>query len=188
MLFDLGVGRLFGGHLDVDGVVARELDLGDDDAGDGERELLARLGDLGHVEVRLLDVDDVVGVDGVEGEVVDEVLCDLAICGDVAADRLLEHLARRLALAKARIVVLPQLLEVALDMLIDLFGGRLHRQDDFDILAVVLADLAHNLQCILLVQGKRASHANFRITQGRIVSVLAVNLRHNLHPWEGTPP
>ena len=73
-------------------------------------------------------------------------------------------------------------------MLVDLFGGRLHRQDDFDIFAVVLTDFADNLQCILLVQGKRASHANFRLTQGRIVSVLAVNLRYILHPWEETPP
>ena len=147
LLGDLGLGGLLGGHLDGDRIVARQLHDRGDLARHREAERLARLDRLVDVELRLVDVDHVGAVDGRHRQIVDELLGDARHGVGVAADLLLEDLARGLALAEARNVALGDVGEKLVGRRVDLLGRSDQRQDELLAVAVVLAHDVFNLHC-----------------------------------------
>ena len=146
VLLDLLLGCLVGRHLDGDGLCAGELDLGQHRTRNREAEGLVVFGEGVDVELGLCHEDDVCVVDHLEGQGVDDGLCDGAEGGLVAAEVLLDDVAGRLALAKAgNLLLLPGVLEELLDVGVDFLGSCGEGQDELPLLAVLLEHLARNV-------------------------------------------
>ena len=122
LLVDLGIGRAFGGQLDLDGLVAGDLDLGLHRDGEREGVGLAGLDEVRLVEFRLGDGVQVAIVDGERIGAVDHVVGDRRAHG-FGAQGVVDDRARGLALAEpGEVVLVGEVLVGLLDAGIDVRG------------------------------------------------------------------
>ena len=126
LLVDLGIGRAFGGQLDLDGLVAGDLDLGLHRDGEREGVGLAGLDEVRLVEFRLGDGVQVAIVDGERIGAVDHVVGDRRAHG-FGAQGVVDDRARGLALAETSHVEMVLVLFIYfVDRIVKDIGRDLH--------------------------------------------------------------
>ena len=147
LVLDLLIGGLFAGKLDLDGLVAVQLDLGLALDGEGVGVLLAVLDQAGLLsELRLADREQALFVDGDGGKAVHHFVGDGGADG-VLAQRVIDNGTRGLALAEPREVVLvSEFLIRILDTGVDVLGI----EGDGHLRAVALKSLNFSFHVAIL--------------------------------------